>query len=113
MLAKVDRTEAELISFGSVLDGDKGLAVLSSLLHRMVVEADRVLEIIDYGISLEEEYALVEVTSRPIDNLAKLILRSPYEGSGDVEARAQAQAWLDGYYRSRFGYGPCAVSKNT
>lgn len=53
---------------------------------------------------------------KALDQLARHL--GPYSEKAraaccDVEARAQAQAWLDGYYRSRFGYGPCAVSKNT
>ncbi len=104
MLATVDRTDAYQDALKIVLrDHDKDLAVLGSLLHRMVFESETVLEIIDYGISSEEESALVEMSCVPIDNLARLILRSPHDGDAGKDAKARARAWLDGCYTAKFG----------
>lgn len=104
MLATVDLTDAHQAALEIVRrDHDKDLSILGSLLHRMVFEADVVLEILDHKISSEEESALVEITSRPIDNLARLILRSPHDGDAGRDAKARARAWLDGCYTAKFG----------
>lgn len=104
MLATVDRTDAHEIALEIVRrDHDKDLAVLGSLLHRMASESETVLEIIDHGITSEEESALVEMSCVPIDNLARLILRSPHDGEAGQDVKARARAWLDGCYTAKFG----------